>query len=158
MVVGSLAVIALTLVITAIVTFPIDNLLKQANPPGHLPSPLSPERVIPAKPRLEVHPWNSLPELRAHEQEVLNSSGKDAAGHTHISIDQAIDQVALQLPVRANAGPGLTVPGGQGLDFANSLSAMPAPYQAILQQAAQQPAAGKPGLTIQGEIRKNAKH
>jgi hypothetical protein len=155
MVVGSLAVIALTLVITAIVTFPIQNILKTANPAGQLPSPLSPERIIPPTPRIEVHPWNDLPELRRHEDEVLTSSGTDAGGRQHVPITQAIDQVASQLPIRGNSGAGLTVPGGQGRDFAGSLNGMPAPYQTILQQQGQPAQKNVP--TIQGEIRKNAK-
>ena len=153
MVIGSLGVIALTLFITAVITFPIDNLLKKANPTGNLPSPLSPERVIPTTPRIEVHPWDTLPELRKHEQAVLTSSGKDSGGQTHIPIDQAISQVAAQLPIRPNAAQGLMVPGGQGRDFAGSLSGMPAPYQAIMRQAE----AAKISPAIQGEIRKNAK-
>ena len=164
MVVGSLGVIALTLVITAIITFPIQNLLKTANPIGNLPSPLSPERVIPPAPRIEVHPWEVLPELRKHEQAVLTSSGNNTLGQTHIPISEALEQVASKLPTRPDAAPGLTVPGGQGRDFAGSLSGMPAPYQAIEQQAAAQQAGAaaqaagkKTGPTIQGEIRKNAK-
>jgi hypothetical protein len=140
-IIGSLAVIALTLVITAVITLPIQNILKQANPPGELPSPLAPDRVIPPLPVLQVHPWETFPDLRAHEDEVLNSSGKDENGHFHIPIDQAVDSVVSQLKIRPSAPQGLTVPGGQGRDFAGSLSAMPPAYQ-------------KP--TIRGEIRKNA--
>src|SRR5439155_4092149 len=92
-VVGSLAVIALTLVITAVVTLPIQNILKRANPPGELPSPLAPSRVVPPAPVLEVHPWETFPDLRAHEDEILNSVGKDVAGHTHVPIEGAMDAV-----------------------------------------------------------------
>jgi hypothetical protein len=156
LVLGSLSAIALTLIVTAVVTFPIQNVLKTINPVGQLPSPLAPDRVVPTVPRLEVHPWNDFPGLRKHEDEVLTSSGTEAGGRTRMPIQQAIDQVASQLPIRPNAGPGLMVPGGQGRDFAGSLSGMPPAYQAINQRAAQTPAA-KTGPTIQGEIRKNAK-
>jgi hypothetical protein len=140
-IVGSLAIIALTLAITAVVVLPIQNLLKHANPPGELPSPLAPGRVVPPAPVLEVHPWETFPDLRAHEDEILNSVGKDVAGHTHVPIEGAMDAVVSKLNVRANAPQGLTVPGGQGRDFAGSLSSLPPPYQPP---------------TIRGEIRKNA--
>lgn len=146
-VLGSLAIIALTLVITAIITLPIENILKTANPTGNLPSPLSPARVIPQAPVLQVAPWNSFPELRAHEDKVLLSSGTDAQGHTHIPISQAMSSVVTQLKIRPEAPQGVMVPGGQGRDFAGSLKAMPAPYQnAVSEQA--------PAAMIQGEIRK----
>ncbi len=53
-----------------------------------------------------------------------------------------MDSVIAKLPVRANAAQGITVPGGQGRDFAGSLASMPPAYQQ--------------GPVIQGEIRKNA--
>ncbi len=141
MVLGSLAIIALTLLITAVITFPIQNVLKKTNPPGQLPSPLTPSRVVPPLPVLQVHPWETLPDVRAHEDQVLSSYGKDESGHVHIPIRQAIDGVVAQLKVRPNAPQGLTVPGGEGRDFAGSLSSMPPQYQTP---------------TIQGEIQKNA--
>jgi hypothetical protein len=145
-VLGSLAVIAVTLVITALLTFPIQNVLKTVNPPGNLPSPLSPERVIPPAPLLEVHPWDDLPKLRAHEDEVLNSGGTDANGHAHIPITQAMDGVISQLKIRPGAPQGLANPGGLGWDFGSSVSKVPPGYQGPAAQ----------GPTIKGEIRKNA--
>lgn len=145
MVLGSLGIIALTLVITAIITLPIENILKEANPTGNLPSPIAPARVLAPTPRLQVHPWNTFPELRAHEDSVLFSTGTDAGGHTRIPIAQAIDTVASQLKIRPASPEGLTVPGGQGRDFAGSVNRMPASY---LTPIPQQPA------MIQGEIRK----
>jgi hypothetical protein len=146
MVLGSLAVIGVILFITALLTFPIQNILKTVNPTGNLPSPLAPARVIPPLPLLEVHPWDDFPKLRAHEDEVLNSGGKDATGHVHIPITQAMDNVVSQLKIRPEAPKGLTVPGGQGWDFASSVNNLPPGYQTPAQQKA----------TIQGEIRKNA--
>ncbi len=61
---------------------------------------------IPPEPRLEVQPWEQLKQLRAHEDQVLNSYGwvdKDK-GIVHIPIDRAIDIVAQQgLPTRKEA-------------------------------------------------------
>lgn len=142
-VLGSLGIIAVTLVITAILTFPIQNLLKKANPPGNLPSPLAPERIIPPAPLIEVHPWDTLPRLRAHEEEVLSSSGTDANGHVHIAIADAMDQVISQLKIRPGSPAGLTTPGGNSGDYSGTVKAVPPGYQ------------GQPGPTISGEIRKN---
>ncbi|HEX4771670.1 MAG TPA: hypothetical protein VH351_12605 [Bryobacteraceae bacterium] len=141
-VLGSLAIIAITLVITALLTFPIQNVLKVANPPGNLPSPLAPERVIPPAPLLEVHPWDTLPKLRAHEDELLNG-GKDQKGQVHIPITRAMDQVVSQLKIRPESPPGLTNSGGYGQDYSGSVKMVPPGYQG-------------PQPTIQGEIRKNA--
>ena len=142
MVLGSLGIIWLTLIVTGAVVLPIQNVLKHENPPGQLPSPIAPARVVPPTPVLQVHPWETLPDLRAHEEEVLHSFGKDSTtGRSHVPITQALDAVVAQLKIQPNAPPGLTVPGGQGRDFARGLSAMPPEYQ-------------RP--TIEGEIRKNA--
>ena len=145
-IVGSLVVIALTLIVTAIIVLPIQNVLKTVNPPGELPSPLAPGRVVPPTPVLQVHPWEEFPDLLAAQQKQLNSYGKDPDGHVHVPIQQAMSAVLPTLHVQSNAPEGLTIPGGQGRDFAKALSAMPPAYQ----QRAQ-------GPTIQGEIRKNAK-
>jgi hypothetical protein len=141
MVIFSLVIIALILVVTFAITVPIFRTLRDTNPPGNLPSPLAPARVIPPAPNLEVHPWDTYPDLLAEQEKTLHSSGRDANGHIHISIEQAQNAVLPTLNVRANAPPGLTVPGGQGRDFAGSLASMPPAYQSP---------------TIQGEIHKNA--
>src|SRR3954468_20921902 len=86
-VIGSLAVIGGTLVFVFALTLVIHSLLIKINPQGSLPSPIAQERVIPPKPTVEVHPWDILPEVRAHEDQILfGASGKDEAGHTHIPI------------------------------------------------------------------------
>ena len=141
LVIWSLAIIGGTLVIVFAFTIWIQRALQQANPPGELPSPLAPARVVPPAPQLQVHPWLELPDVRAHEEEVLNSYGKDADGHLHIPIQRAMDAVIPQLPIAQNAPSGITTPGGEGRDFAGSINAMPAPYR-------------RP--SIQGEIRKHA--
>jgi hypothetical protein len=140
-VIWSLAVIGGTLIFVFALTVGIQKYLDQRNPPGDLPSPLAPARVLPPSPQLQVHPWEDLPDLRAHEDHVLNGYGKDADGHTHIPIERAMDAVVSRLNIRAGATPGITTPGGEGREFSRGLNAMPAPYQ-------------KP--QIQGEIRKNA--
>jgi hypothetical protein len=141
MVIWSLLIIVGTLVVTMIITIPIQKTLRDATPVGNLPSPLAPSRVVPQGPLLEVHPWDTLPQLREHENEVLNGYGKDAEGHVHIPIDRAMDAVVSHLTIRPDAPSGLTTPGGLGRDFAGSINNMPPPYQ-------------RP--QIQGEIRKNA--
>ena len=141
MIITSLAIIGATLGVVFIMTVGIQRLLEKANPPGVLPSAVAPARVVPPRPQLEVHPWDLLPDLRAHEDQVLNNYGKDANGHVHIPIDKAIDAVTARLNVAPGAPQGITTPGGEGRDFAGSVTNMPPQYQ-------------KP--QIQGEIRKHA--
>lgn len=155
MVLGSLAIIAVTLVVTALLTVPIEDLLKKTIPPSSLPSPLSPARVIPKGPLLQVHPWNELPDLRASEDKMLSTAGADGQGHKHIPIDDAMNAVLPQLKIRPDAAPGLMVPGGQGRDFAGSLEGMPAAYKSQGIPAAGQSTSKEPTV-IRGEIRKNA--
>jgi hypothetical protein len=141
LVIWSLTLIAATLVIIFAITIGIQKFLADINPPGAAPSPLTPGRVLAPKPQLEPHPWEELPELRAHEEQVLHSYGKSPDGHTHIPIDRAMDAIVSRLPVRPDTPQGLTTPGGEGRDFAGSVNAMPAPYR-------------RP--RIQGEIHKHA--
>jgi hypothetical protein len=140
-VIWSLALIGATLVVVFAITIGIQKILEVKNPPGQLPSPLAPARVVPSGPLLQVHPWEELPQVREDAQKLLNSSGRDADGHMHIPIDQAMSMVVGRLNVAQNAPQGITTPGGEGRDFAGSLNAMPAPYQ-------------RP--QIQGEIQKHA--
>ena len=144
MVIYSLVIIALILAVSAGIGVPVHRLLREANPPGQLPSPLAPARVVPPLPILQVHPWEVFPDLLTQQEAQLHSYGKDPDGHVHVPIEQAMDSVVPKLNVRTNAPQGLTIPGGQGRDFAGSLGSMPPVYQ-----QAQPP-------TIQGEIRKNA--
>ncbi len=141
LVIWSLGIIGGMLVIVFFMTIFIQRLLQDKNPPGELPSPLAPARVIPQSPLLQVHPWEELPDLRAHEEQVLNSYGKDPDGHTHIPINQAMDAVVSRLNIAPGATQGITTPGGQGRAFSGSVNAMPPAYR-------------KP--QIQGEIRKHA--
>ena len=141
-VIYSLAIIGGTLVFVFILTIGIQRLLEKYNPPGQLPSPIAPARVVPPTPQLQVHPWDELPDLRAHEDEVLGSTGKDANGRVHVPIDRAIDSVVSRLSIAPSAAAGITTPGGEGRDFAGSLHAMSAPYQ--------------PKPAISGEINKPA--
>jgi hypothetical protein len=141
LVIWSLALIGGTLVIVFAFTVGIQRYLQRANPPGELPSPLAPARIVPPRPQLQVHPWEELPDLRAREDQILHSYGKDPDGRVHIPIDRAMDAVVSRLNIRPDAGQGLTTPGGEGREFAGSVNDLPAPYR-------------KP--QIQGEIRKNA--
>lgn len=140
LVIWSLATIWGTLLIVFLLVVGIQKVLQDRNPPGQLPSPLAPYRVTPPNPVLQVHPWEELPEVRAHENEVLNSYGKDADGHVHVPINLAIDAVVSRLNVAPGAPQGITTPGGGGREFSGSVNAMPAPYR-------------RP--QIQGEIHKN---
>jgi len=141
MVIYSLAIIAGTLLIVFAITIGLQKHLQNTTPLGEPPSPLGPARVVPPGPQLQVHPWETLPDVRAHEDQVLNGSAKDAEGHVHIPIDRAMDAVLSRLNISPDAPPGITTPGGEGRDFAGSVNAMPPGYR-------------KP--QIQGEIRKHA--
>jgi hypothetical protein len=141
MVIWSLIIIAGTLLVVLAITVVLQKYLEKTTPLGQLPSPLAPARLVPPGPQLQVHPWETLPDVRAHEDEVLNGSAKDAEGHVHIPIDRAMDAVASRLNISPDAPPGITTPGGEGRDFAGSVNAMPPAYR-------------KP--QIQGEIRKHA--
>lgn len=143
-VLSSLAIIGGTLVVVFALTVGIQKLLEKANPPGQLPSPIAPARVVPPVPQLQVHPWDELPDLRAHEDQVLSSYGKDANGKVHIPIQQAMDATPGRLQVATDAPQGIITPGGETRVFSGSLNDMPAPYKRA------QP-------SIQGEIRKGAK-
>ncbi len=142
MVIWSLAIIGGTLVIVFALIVGIQKWLQDNNPPGALPSPLAPARVIAPAPQIQVHPWEELPEMRAHEEELLNSYGKYKDGRFHIPINVAMNAVIPQFKIAPNAPQGLTTPGGEGRDFARSVNDMPPPYR-------------KP--QIQGEIHKHAK-
>jgi len=142
MVVGSLAVIGLTLVVVFALTVGIQKYIQARNPAGQLPSPLAPERIVPPAPQIQVEPWEDLPQMRAQEDQVLNSSGKDAAGRLHIPIKDAMEAVVSRLKIQPNAPVGLTTPGGGGRSFGGRLADLPAQYRAPV---------------IEGEIQKHAK-
>jgi hypothetical protein len=140
-VIWSLVLIGGTLVVIFGITIGIQKMLEARNPAGQLPSPLAPARVVPSGPVLQVHPWEELPQVREDAEKLLNSSGRDANGHMHIPIDQAMSAVAGRLNIEPNAPEGITTPGGEGRNFSGSIHTMPAPYQ-------------RP--QIQGEIHKHA--
>jgi hypothetical protein len=129
LVIWSLAIIGGTLVIVFAMTVGIQRYLTTANPPGAPASPLAPGRVLAPAPQLQVHPWEELPEMRAREDKILNSYGKDPDGRIHIPISVAMDAVVPQLKIAPDAPQGITTPGGGGRDFAGSINDMPAPYQ-----------------------------
>jgi hypothetical protein len=138
----SLGVIVGIVAIVFAMTIGFQKVLEQGHSTGELPSPLAPARVLAPAPQLQVHPWEEVPDMRAHEDEVLNTSGKDAAGRMHVPIDKAMDAVVSHVVIQANAPRGIYTPGGEGRAFAGSVSDMPPAYR----QAPQ----------IQGEIRKHA--
>jgi hypothetical protein len=144
-VVYSLAIVAVLATFAFVLMFGYDKFLEAGHPRGSLPSPLAPERIVAPAPQLERLPWLDLPEMRAHENDVLKSSGKDKLGNNHIPIEKAMDVMAAKLN-NPNAPVGLTIPGGQGPVFSHGLADMPPAYQ-----QAHGPA------VIQGEIRKDAK-
>jgi len=145
-VVYSLAIVGVLATCAFALMFGYDKFLQATHPTGSLPSPLAPARILAPAPQLERLPWLDLPELRAHEVEVLNMSGKDKLGNVHIPIDKAIDMMAAKMSTTDGEPTGLTTPGGQGQVFSHGLADMPPAYQQ----------ANGPAL-IQGEIHKNAK-
>lgn len=128
-VIWSLLIIAGTLGLVFAISIPIQRFLYNANPQGDLPSPLAPERVLPPSPQIEVHPWNDLPGLRAHEDEVLKGSGQGPDGRMHIPIDRAMDAVVPRLNIRPDAQPGITTPGGEGRKFGGGQNENRRPYR-----------------------------
>ncbi len=92
---------------------------------GETTSTLSPSRVIPPTPRIEVHPGETLPEMRTRIERKLSSYGSDGQGHIHIPVSRAIDLTLGRLPVRPGSPPGATEPEGGGRQFAGSLSSIP---------------------------------
>ncbi len=141
-VIYSLGIVAVLATFCFALMFGYDKYLESQHPTGSLPSPLAPSRILAPAPQLEPHPWLDLPEMRAHENQVLNSTGRDAGGHMHVPIDNAVDAVVAKINTKPGEPEGLTVPGGQGRIFSHSLADMPAAYQ-------------RP--QIQGEIHKDAK-
>lgn len=140
MVIWSLAIIAGILVGVFALTVGIQKFLYDKNPVGELPSPLAPARIVPPNPQIEVHPWEYLPELRAHEEQVLNSYGKDANGHLRVPINRAMEAVVPSLKIHPGAPPGLTTPGGEGRYPTGTENATRAPYR----------------IEIKGGVQKNA--
>lgn len=141
LVVWSLAIIAGTLVFVFALTIGLQKYLYDTTPQGHAPSPLAPARVVPPVPQLQVHPWEELPDLRAHEDRILTTYGRDAQGRLRIPIDRAMDLIVSRLHIEPNAPQGITTPGGEGREFSGSVNAMPPAYR-------------RP--QIQGEIHKHA--
>lgn len=141
MVIWSLGIIVGMLIIVFAMTIGFQKILEDGHSIGELPSPLAPGRVLAPAPQLQVHPWEEVPEMRAHENDVLNSSGKDAQGRVHVPIDEAMNAIASRLTIRPNAPLGILTPGGEGRDFSQSVNNMPPAYRAP---------------QIQGEIRKHA--
>jgi hypothetical protein len=68
---------------------------------------------LPPYPRLEVHPWEELRVLRAHEDDVLDHYRwiDKQSGVVHIPIEKAIDEVVNQLPVRPGTQGGQNARG-----------------------------------------------
>ena len=146
----SMAILMGTLLFALVVTIGIQKWLEVAIPVGEPASPLAPERVLPPDPKLEAHPWETYPVLRADEDKLLNSYGKDAQGHIHIPIAKAMDDVIPTLTIEANAPVGLTTVPGQGREFSGSVQSFPPGYT-----QPQQPAP-RPGVGIKGEVEKHA--
>jgi hypothetical protein len=144
----SMAILMGILLFSLVITVGIQKWLEVATPVGEPASPLAPERVLPPDPKLEVHPWESYPVLRANEDKILNSYGKDAEGHIHIPIQRAMDNVLPTLSIEPNAPVGLTTVPGQGREFSGSVKDFPPGYS----QPQQQP----PGVGLKGEVEKHA--
>jgi len=140
MVIWSLAIIAAMLVGVFALTVGIQKYLYEKNPVGDLPSPLAPARILPPSPQIEVQPWEYLPQLRAREDQMLDSYGKDANGHLRIPINRAMEAVMPNLKIRPGAPVGITTPGGEGRYSAGVENANRVPYR----------------IEIKGGVQKNA--
>jgi hypothetical protein len=140
-IIWALAIVAVFVALGFILMFPVQKFFEKTHPPGELSSPLAPSRILPPAPQVQVHPWEDLPELRAHEEEVLKSSGKDKFGNMHVPITAAMDMVVARLKIEPSAPQGIVGQSGVGREFDRSLSDLPAAYH--------RPA-------IQGEVQKNA--
>lgn len=144
-VIVSLGIVAALATFCFALIFGYDKFLESTHSTGELPSPLSPARVVPPAPQIQRLPWMDLPQLRAHEQQMLHFSGKDAAGQTHVPINEAMATVMARINEKPDAPQGLTTPGGQSRIFSHSLAEMPAAYQRPQIQG-----------VIQGDSSKNA--
>ena len=144
--ISSLALIVLSLLFIGAITIGVQKFLEKTTPVGNAANALAPGRVVPPDPKIEVHPWNTVPELRKHEDEILNGYGADLGGHMHIPIDRAMDLVVSRLPIRPNAVAGLTTPGGLGREFSRGLADLPPEYKVNQGQGPTQ---------IRGEVNKN---
>jgi hypothetical protein len=119
----SLVIIAGILVVTMVVGIGIQQFLKVTTPLGQPASPLAPSRTLPPTPKLEVHPWETYPEILTQEEQMLRSYGKDAQGHIHIPIDRAMDLVLPKLPTRPDSPRGQNTPGGNDWNFSGHAKA-----------------------------------
>jgi hypothetical protein len=137
-VIWSLAIIAGTLVVAFAVTVYIQRFLYDFNPQGEPNSPLGSARVLPPDPQIEVHPWEDFPELRAHEDSMLTSYGKDAAGHLHVPISLAMNAVISHLKIRPGAPSGINTPGGEGRGYGASPGAISAPVRIEIKAPAEE--------------------
>ena len=133
-VIWALAVVAVLVAAGFILMFGVQKYFEKINPPGDLASPLAPERILPPAPQVQVHPWEDLPELRAHEEEVLKSTGKDKLGNSHVPISAAMDAVLSRLKIEPNAPQGIVGQSGVGREFDRSLSDLPTVYRRQLKE------------------------
>jgi len=138
-VVWSLFIVAALGVLGFVLMLGVQKYFEATHPIGESPSALAPDRVIPAAPQLQIHPWEDLPEMRAQEEKALQSTGTDPAGHVHIPIEQAMAATLTRLKIDPNAPKGLTTPGGQGREYSHPLA----------------PEKGNERPQIEGEVRKN---
>lgn len=139
-VIWSLLIVAALGVAGFVLMLGVQKFFETNHPIGASPSALAPDRVIPAAPQVQVHPWEDLPEMRETEKAALESTGRDQAGRMHIPIEKAMSEVLPRLKIDPNAPKGLTTPGGQGREYSHELNET----------------RGNERPQIEGEIRKNA--
>jgi hypothetical protein len=85
-VIVSLAIIAALALAGFALMLGFQKYMEHTHPRGELASPLSPDRIVPPAPQLQIHPWEELPEMREKEEIELNTTGRDKAGRMHIPI------------------------------------------------------------------------
>ena len=93
-----------TIVVCVMLAWFLRFLIATENPGQR--NPLAPERSVPPAPRVEVHPWEQIHQLRSREDEVLKGYGwlDKSKGLVHIPIDRAMELTLQQgLPTRKEA-------------------------------------------------------
>jgi len=105
--------LVISVVIVCLIVWGVYNLFKmQTNKTGTRVSGMAAPPFLPPAPHLEVHPYEELRGLRAHEDDVLNHYRwvDKSKGIVHIPIDKAMDEVVSQLPQRPSGQGGQNAP------------------------------------------------
>lgn len=102
--------LAVATIIIMVLIWGMFNILKktdQAESAEQQASPLAIPGQLPPEPRLQVHPYEELQNLRAREEDVLNHYGwqDQKNGIVHIPVDKAMDIVSQRGPYGGKLEP-----------------------------------------------------